>query len=75
MSEIQIQLMSDLHLEAAAAYDAFGIPPRASFLALLGDIGQKRDPGWLGFLEHQLSVFRILLLVLGNYEPYYSDWD
>ena len=67
--------MSDLHLEAPAAYDVFEIPPQASILALLGDIGQARDPGWIAFLERQLSVFRIVLLVLGNHEPYHSDWN
>ena len=75
MPYIQIQIMSDLHLEAPSAYDTFEIPPRAPIPALLGDIGQVRDPGWLKFLERQLSLFGVVLLVLGNHEPYHSDWN
>ena len=75
MTNIQIQIMSDLHLEAPAAYDVFDIPPKAPILALLGDIGQARDPGWIGFVERQHSLFRTVLLVLGNHEPYHSDWN
>ena len=75
MPEIQFQIMSDLHLEAPAAYDTFEITPRAPIIALLGDIGQARDAGWIDFLERQLSLFRVVLLVLGNHEPYHSDWD
>lgn len=75
MPEIQLQILSDLHLEAPAAYDMFEITPRATILALLGDIGQARDPGWIQFIERQLALFRIVLLVLGNHEPYYSSWE
>ena len=75
MSTIQLQIMSDLHLEAPAAYDTFEITPRAPILALLGDIGQTHDGGWIDFLERQLSLFHLVLLVLGNHEPYHSDWD
>ena len=75
MPKIQIQIMSDLHLEAPAAYDVYEIPPKAPTLALLGDIGQARDPGWIGFMERQLSLFHTVLLVLGNHEPYHSDWN
>ncbi len=72
LPKIQLQILSDLHLEAPAAYDTFEITPRGPVLALLGDIG--RDPGWIQFLERQLSLFRTVLLVLGNHEPYNSSW-
>lgn len=75
MPDVQLQIMSDLHLEAPAAYDVLEILPKAPILALLGDIGQASDPGWIEFLERQLSLFRIVLLVLGNHEPYKSTWD
>ena len=75
MPDVHLQIMSDLHLEAPAAYDIFEIAPKAPILALLGDIGQARDPGYVEFLERQLSLFSIVLLVLGNHEPYNSDWD
>ena len=75
MPQVQIQILSDLHLEAPATYDIFTITPRAPILALLGDIGQARDTGWLDFLQRQLSLFRLVLLVLGNHEPYHSDWN
>ncbi|KAL2865007.1 uncharacterized protein BJX67DRAFT_373470 [Aspergillus lucknowensis] len=42
MSEdIQLQILSDLHLESPAAYDIFNINPKTLFLALLGDIGYE----------------------------------
>lgn len=74
MPDIQLQIMSDLHLEAPAAYDTFEIVPQAPILALLGDIEQVIDPGWTEFLERQLSLFSVVLLVLGNHEAYHSDW-
>lgn len=75
MAEISLQISSDLHLEAPAAYDIFSIPPKAPILALLGDIGQTHDPGWREFILRQLHHFRTVLLVLGNHEPYHSDWQ
>lgn len=75
MSVLQVQILSDLHLEAPSAYDNYEIPPKAPILALLGDIGQACDPGWIEFLERQLSIFHTVLLVLGNHEPYHSDWN
>lgn len=75
MSEIRLQIISDLHLEAPVAYDTFEITPRAPIVALLGDIGQARDPGWIRFLERQLALFQVVILVLGNHEPYHSSWE
>jgi hypothetical protein len=71
-----IQILSDLHLENPKACDTFKITPKAPYLALLGDIGCVRDPEFLDiFLPAQLVQFRVVLHVLGNHEPYDSDWD
>ncbi|KAK2762064.1 hypothetical protein FQN54_001071 [Arachnomyces sp. PD_36] len=74
MAEIQFQILSDLHLEAPAAYDVFTITPKAPFLALLGDIGYVKDSGFFEFLQQQLKNFRLVFFLLGNHEPYHSDW-
>ncbi|PYI31703.1 hypothetical protein BP00DRAFT_168177 [Aspergillus indologenus CBS 114.80] len=74
MDETRIQIISDLHLEAPAAYDIFSITPRAPFLALLGDVGYVQDEGFFDFLSKQLAAFRVVFLILGNHEPYHSSW-
>lgn len=74
MSDVQIQVLSDLHLESPPAYDVFTIPPSAPHLALLGDIGNTRDSGLLEFLTIQLKAFTTVFLLLGNHEPYHSNW-
>ncbi|KIX02729.1 uncharacterized protein Z518_08671 [Rhinocladiella mackenziei CBS 650.93] len=74
MAETRIQVLSDLHLETPATYDIFTIPPHSPTLALLGDIGYVQDAGFFEFLQQQLSNFRLVLFVLGNHEPYHSNW-
>lgn len=74
MDEIQIQILSDLHLETPSAYDIFTINPKAPFLALLGDIGYVKDDGFFEFIRTQLQRFHVVFLVLGNHEPYHSNW-
>ncbi|KAJ8126792.1 hypothetical protein O1611_g6849 [Lasiodiplodia mahajangana] len=71
-----IQILSDLHLESPQAYDMFAIPPQAPYLALLGDIGYAAKHGdmYCAFLRRQLEIFRVVFLVLGNHEPWHSDW-
>ncbi|KAF9879160.1 hypothetical protein CkaCkLH20_03393 [Colletotrichum karsti] len=74
---VQIQIVSDLHLEATKAYDYFAIPPKAPVLALLGDIGtpaKPHEPAFLHFLARQLAAFRAVLFVPGNHEAYRSSW-
>jgi hypothetical protein len=68
------QILSDLHLENPRAYDVFDIPPKAPYLALLGDIGSVKDDGLFAFLETQLQKFQLVFFLLGNHEPYDSDW-
>ncbi|KAK2745545.1 hypothetical protein FQN57_003670 [Myotisia sp. PD_48] len=75
MSETRLQILSDLHLEAPAAYDLFSIAPKTPYLALLGDIGYVKDKGFFDFLRQQLANFKIVFFVLGNHEPYHSDWS
>ncbi|RAL09880.1 uncharacterized protein BO97DRAFT_407426 [Aspergillus homomorphus CBS 101889] len=75
MAGIQLQVLSDLHLETPAAYDIYDISPSAPYLALLGDIGYVRDEGFFLFLRKQLANFRIVFLVLGNHEAYHSTWS
>lgn len=72
---MEIQIISDLHLESPQAYDYYEITPTAPHLALLGDIGCVCDPGYIIFLTTQLKQFRIVFHVLGNHEPYGSSWD
>ncbi|KAK6527003.1 hypothetical protein TWF281_010199 [Arthrobotrys megalospora] len=72
---VQIQVVSDLHLEAAFQYDAYELDPTAPYLALLGDIGNTRDPGLLRFLKQMLRQYELVFYVAGNHEPYHSDWD
>lgn len=68
------QIVSDLHLESPSAYDVFELSPQAPYLALLGDIGNVKDDGLFYFLETQLRQFRTVFFLLGNHEPYHSDW-
>ncbi|KAL4908811.1 hypothetical protein BDW74DRAFT_187328 [Aspergillus multicolor] len=74
MASTRIQVMSDLHLESPAAYDVFKIDPKAPFLALLGNIGYVKDDGFFLFFRNQLANFKIVFLILGNHEAYYSSW-
>ncbi|KAH8432275.1 Ser/Thr protein phosphatase superfamily [Aspergillus melleus] len=68
------QILSDLHLETPNAYDQFRVRPQAPYLALLGDIGEVKDDGLFLFLETQLRQFHAVFFLLGNHEPYGSDW-
>ena len=72
-----VQILSDLHLEAPKAYDVFNILPKASYLALLGDIGNvaSHKEDFLAFLTRQLNQFRAVLFIPGNHEAYHSNWS
>ncbi|KAI0409834.1 Ser/Thr protein phosphatase superfamily [Xylaria palmicola] len=74
---VAIQILSDLHLESPKAYDLFDIPSKAPYLALLGDVGyaSRHHSEYCDFLKRQLAKFQIVFLVLGNHEPWESDWD
>ncbi|EEH04600.1 serine/threonine phosphatase [Histoplasma capsulatum G186AR] len=68
------QILSDLHLESPNAYGVFDIPAKATYLALLGDIGNVCDAGFFSFIEAQLCKFQHVFLLLGNHEPFNSSW-
>lgn len=72
---MELQILSDLHLESPKAYDSYEIKPAAPHLALLGDIGCVSDRAYLTFLTGQLTQFRTVFHLLGNHEPYGSSWD
>ncbi|EGD93688.1 Ser/Thr protein phosphatase [Trichophyton tonsurans CBS 112818] len=72
---MDIQILSDLHLESPSAYDLFSAPPKAPHLALLGDIGNVRDKGFFSFIETQLRWFQTVFFLMGNHEPYNSSWE
>lgn len=72
---MELQILSDLHLESPKAYDFYEIKPSAPHLALLGDIGCVCDPDYLTFLTTQLAQFRTVFHLLGNHEPFGSTWD
>ena len=71
---VEIQILSDLHLESPAAYDVFDITPTAEYLALLGDIGYTKDAGLIDFLRKQLPKYKTTFFVIGNHEPYHSSY-
>ena len=72
---VQLQVLSDLHLETPVAYDVYDVPARAPYLALLGDIGDSKTSGLTNFLAQQLSNFEKVFFLLGNHEPYYGSWS
>lgn len=77
MPSVQLQILSDLHLETPATrptYFEFEFEPQCPYLALLGDIGLVSHDSLFGFLEKQLERFRTVLYVLGNHEPYDSTF-
>ncbi|KAF4156646.1 hypothetical protein CNMCM8927_007741 [Aspergillus lentulus] len=65
--------MSDLHLETHSSYDDFQFQNRASYLALLGDIGHVANEQLFIFLEYQIQRYLIVFFVLGNHEPYHMS--
>ncbi|KAK5653305.1 hypothetical protein OQA88_8996 [Cercophora sp. LCS_1] len=71
------QIVSDLHLEFGGCYGDVTIPPKAPYLALLGDIGVVKEDLHLpftDFLIRHLRLFKIVFYVAGNHEPYWSNW-
>lgn len=74
---MNIQILSDLHLESPKAYDLYTIPPKAPYLALLGDIGNvvAHKDDILAFLTRHLCQFKAILFVPGNHEAYHSSWE
>ena len=77
MSNSQLQIMSDLHLETPKtrpSYEELEIQPDCQCLALLGDIRNVSDPRLFEFFDRQLQQFETVLYLLGNHEPYGSTF-
>ncbi|RHZ70201.1 hypothetical protein CDV55_107236 [Aspergillus turcosus] len=74
MAPVSFQIMSDLHLETHSSYDDFQFQNRASYLALLGDIGHVENEQLYKFLEHQIQRYLIVFFVFGNHEPYHMSF-
>jgi UDP-2,3-diacylglucosamine pyrophosphatase LpxH len=72
---LQLQIVSDLHLEtpiSKPAYLSFRLHVTGTHLFLLGDIGLVKDTGLFTFLRHLLDSHRgtRVFYVLGNHEAY-----
>ncbi|KAH9928347.1 uncharacterized protein B0H18DRAFT_1118030 [Fomitopsis serialis] len=75
---VDIQLLSDLHLEIERGSQPlyqYDFPASAENLALLGDIGWTRDERLFLWLEVQLLRFKHVFFVSGNHEPYISTLE
>ena len=76
-THLQIQLLSDLHLEYCD--DLPHVEPAAPFLALLGDIGYARagpeGEKLKAFLLKQSEQFKQIFLVKGNHELFGTSRD
>ncbi|KAK6508400.1 hypothetical protein TWF506_010493 [Arthrobotrys conoides] len=72
---VQIQVVSDLHLESGFEYNTYELFPVAPYLALIGDIGNTRDAGLFDFLKRMLKQYELVFYIAGNHEPYHSSWD
>lgn len=68
---IQIQLLSDIHLEIASQYTTYTTPHTAPYLLLAGDIGNLThyDP-YLAFLTSLVPHYDRIFLLLGNHDFY-----
>lgn len=75
VSQVRIQLLSDLHLEierSSSPLYTYDFKASAPALALLGDIGWTRDDRLFKWLLLQLKHFKRVFFVRGNHEPYVS---
>ncbi|OAA32844.1 Metallophosphoesterase domain protein [Moelleriella libera RCEF 2490] len=72
-----VQILSDLHLGFPKTYAACVVPPKAPYLALLGNIGNvvPHKNEFLTFLTTHLRLFKAVLFVPGNHEAYHSNWE
>jgi hypothetical protein len=73
MAPVSFQILSDLHLETHPSYDDFQFQNKASYLALLGDIGHVGNEQLYKFLEDQIKRYMIVFFVFGNHEPYHMS--
>lgn len=74
-SSLQLQLVSDLHLEtpkSSPSYTTIDLDIQANYLCLLGDIGLVKDDGLFAFLRGTLEhhVGCRIFYIIGNHESY-----
>lgn len=75
-TRVQLQVLSDLHLEVGQQYRNFEFAVSAPLLVLAGDIGRLVDyDGYLHFLKQQTSRYESVFLVLGNHEFYGMTYE
>ncbi|KAL7916635.1 putative calcineurin-like phosphoesterase [Trichoderma velutinum] len=73
---VQIQILSDLHLEIGQQYASYTFPVTAPFLLLAGDIRRLIDyDNYVTFLQIQASRYNKVFLVLGNHEFYELEYN
>ncbi|PKS13313.1 hypothetical protein jhhlp_000084 [Lomentospora prolificans] len=68
---IQIQLLSDIHLEIASQYTTYSFPHTAPYLLLAGDVGNLvHYADYLAFLKSLTPHYSRVFLLLGNHDFY-----
>jgi hypothetical protein len=70
-STMQIQIVSDIHLEYRRSLPT--LPRYAPNLALLGDIGYPHRSSYRDFIAAQANAFDRVFVVMGNHEYYSLD--
>lgn len=73
---VQLQVVSDLHLEYGNQYLEYNIAPRAPDLVLAGDTGSLAHyEAYVAFLSRHCAQFEHVYLLLGNHEFYGSSHE
>lgn len=67
---LNLQLISDIHLEFYKAYPLIKKVNGCDTLALLGDIGYPHQPNYEKFLTYVSKKFHNVILLAGNHEYY-----
>lgn len=68
---MRLQFLSDVHLEYRYAIPV--LKPAASYLALLGDIGNPFQANYSSFLQQASQKFDKVFLISGNHEYLYNN--
>lgn len=74
-SHLRVQVLSDIHLESRAHFDADAIEQRGDVLVLAGDIGYPRDSSYMRLLDNVSARFPHVIIVFGNHEYWCTDND
>ncbi|KAL1304327.1 hypothetical protein AAFC00_000729 [Neodothiora populina] len=74
--EVEIQIISDLHLEFGHQYADYIIVPTAPYLVLAGDVGSLAEyEHLLSFLRRHIMSYKRIFYVLGNHEFHGTSSD